>query len=159
MPERTDVYRNYNYMLELGQGEKAAYFTEVTGLGLSVECIEFREGGNPLSSARKLPGRVKVHPVTLSWGVSSNRDMWELLMGAVNGKVTRKSLSIIILGTDGVTEKVRWNLNEAWVSEWRGAELDALGQQVAIETMTIHAETIERAADVQAPEAAEGGAA
>ena len=30
MPERTDVYRNYSYMLELGQGEKAAYFTEVT---------------------------------------------------------------------------------------------------------------------------------
>ncbi len=157
MPERTDVYRNYGYMMELGKGQIAAYFTEVTGLGLTVECIEYREGGNPLSSARKLPGRVHVYPVTLSWGVTSNRDMWDWLMSTVNGKVQRKSVSIIILGTDGVKEMVRWNLNEAWVSEWKGAELNALGNKVAIETMTLEAEMVERAADVNEP--AEGAEA
>ena len=156
MPER-DIFRNYGYILEL-QGERAGYFTKVTDMGLSVECIEYREGG-ARPGVRKLPGRTHVAPVTLYWGVTSNRDMWEWLMTAVNGRVERRNVSIIVLGTDGVTEVVRWNLGDVWISEWNGTELEALGNGVAIESMTIQAETIERAADVQAAAATENAAA
>ncbi len=156
MPER-DIFRNYGYVLELG-GERAGYFTKVTGMGLSVESIEYREGG-ARSGVRKLPGRLKVAPVTLYWGVTSNRDMWEWLMTAVNGRVERRNISVIVLGTDGLTEVVRWNLGDVWISEWIGTELEALGNGVAIERMTLQAETVERAADVQAPAAADNAAA
>ena len=42
------------------------------------------------------------------------------------------------------TEVVRWNLVNAWPREWRGTPLDAMGQEIAIETLTLVFETLER---------------
>ena len=39
---------------------------------------------------------------------------------------------------------MRWNLINAWVSEWRGAVLNASTHEVAIEAVTIVFETLER---------------
>ena len=45
----------------------------------------------------------------------------------------------------GATETpVHWNLLNAWVSEWRGAPLDALGREIAIESMTLVFDSLER---------------
>ncbi len=71
---------------------------------------------------------------------------------AVRGQVKRKNVSIILVGTDGSKEVTRWNLTNAWVSEWRGAKLDAMGQEAAIERVTIVPETLEHAPDVKQPE-------
>ena len=40
-------------------------------------------------------------------------------------QVERKNVSIVILDSQGVTEVMRWNLNDAWPAEWNGALLDA----------------------------------
>lgn len=142
-----DIYRAYNFRLDI-QGVIAGYFTEVSGLSVKVETIRFREGGG-LPGVRKLPGRVDIGDITLRYGLTDSTYMWEWLMTAVDGNVERRNVSIILMGTDGVTEVSRWNLENAWVSEWRGARLDALGQKAAIERMTLVAETLERAPSVQ----------
>jgi len=49
-----------------------------------------------------------------------------------------------MLESDGVTEVLRWDLVNAWVSEWRGAPLDALARQLALESVTIVFETLDR---------------
>lgn len=151
----TDIYRAYNFKLDI-QGVTAAYFTKVGGLSVAVESIDYRAGGDP-SAVRRLAGRVKIGEVTLWYGLSSSTYMWDWLMTAVQGKVERRNASIILVATDGIKEVTRWNLTNAWVSEWRGAQLDALGQDVAIERVTLVAETLERAPSVKQPE--EGGAA
>jgi phage tail-like protein len=143
-----DIYRAYNFRLDI-QGVIAGYFTEVSGLSVKVEAIAYREGGG-LPGVRKLPGRVDIGDITLRYGLTDSTYMWDWLMTAVDGKVERRNASVILMGTDGVTEVARWNLENAWVSEWRGAKLDAMGQQAAIERMTLVAETLERAAGVQA---------
>lgn len=143
-----DIYRNYHFVLYLG-GEPAGYFSRVTGLGLKVPCIDYREGGTP-NAVRKLPGQAIVNPITLEWGVTNSRTMWDWLMSAANGTVQRKEISIVIIGNDPNEEKVRWNLSNAWACEWNGAELDASGNNIAIESMVLQAESVERAPDVQA---------
>ena len=40
---------------------------------------------------------------------------------------------------------LQWNLAQAWPCEWRGAELDALGREAAIESLTLAYDTLERA--------------
>jgi phage tail-like protein len=40
---------------------------------------------------------------------------------------------------------MQWNLINAWVAEWRGAQLDALAQEAAIETVSLVFESIDRA--------------
>jgi phage tail-like protein len=67
------------------------------------------------------------------------------MMSAVQGRVERKNISIVMLSDDGVTPVLQWDLFEAWLSEWHGAMLDAMGREAAIETMTLVYERMERA--------------
>ncbi len=141
MPD-LDIYRAYNFVLDL-QGVNAGFFTEVTGLSVDVEVIEYRSGGDA-AAVSKLPGRVSYGDITLKWGVSDNRVLWEWLMTAVNGAVEKKDVSIVLMKPNGREEQTRWNLRNAWASRWRGSKLNAMGQDVAIETLTLAHEGIER---------------
>ena len=146
-----DPYRAYNFKLEI-QGVVEGHFTECDGLSVKVHSLAYREGGAS-QVTRRLPGPVEYSDVTLRYGLTASRELWDWFMSAVKGTVERKNVSIVMLGSDGVTEVVRWNLVNAWVSEWRGARLDAFGQDVAIETLVMVFETLDRVAEA-APAAA-----
>ena len=62
----------------------------------------------------------------------------------INGKVQRKTGSIVIRDVDGA-EKVRWNFKEAWPTKYNPADLNAKGNEIAIEMLEIAHEGIERA--------------
>jgi phage tail-like protein len=143
MPDRQDVFRNYGFFLEL-QGERAGYFTKVTGLGMKLEVIEHREGGMP-ARVQKLPGQLTVNPLKLSEGVTKSEAMWKWLQTAVQGKVERRNVSIIVLAPDGQTEVTRWNLTDAWISQCEIVAFDARSNDVLIECLTLEAEMLERA--------------
>ena len=144
MPDRQDVFRNYGFFLEL-QGERAGYFMKAEHLGAEVECIEYREGGMP-STVYKLPGRTKINDVELSYGVTQSDALWRWLNSAIQGRVERRNVSVVLLGSDGQTEVARWNLGNAWMRACEVADFDALGNEVLIERMTLAAETLERGA-------------
>jgi phage tail-like protein len=67
-------------------------------------------------------------------------------MSSVKGRVERRNVSIIMVGADGAdaTPGLQWNLAAAWPSEWRGAKLDALGREAAIESLTLVFDSMER---------------
>ena len=142
MPE-TEIYRAYNFVLDI-QGVQLGYFAEVSGLSVSVETIEYREGGGA-PAVRKLPGRVTYGDVTLKWGMSESRELWDWLMATTQGTFERRDISVIMLKPDGQQEQTRWNLFDTYPCDWRGARLDAMGDQVAIETLTLAVERLERA--------------
>jgi phage tail-like protein len=138
-----DPYGNYNFKLVI-QGVTEGHFTQCTGLGASVEAIRYREGGSS-QIVHRLPGRVEYPDVTLRYGLTASRDLWLWLESAMKGTVQRRNVSIIVLAQDGVTEAVRFNLVNAWPRAWSGAPLDALGNETAIEELTLVYETLERA--------------
>jgi phage tail-like protein len=138
----TDPYRAYNFKLEI-QGVTEGHFTECSGLGVKVDVISYREGGNG-QVIHRLPGQVSYADVTLRYGLTNSRQLWEWFLTSMRGKVERRNISIVLVDSDGVTEAMRWNLINAWVSEWRGAVLNASTHEVAIEAMTIVFETLER---------------
>lgn len=150
-----EILRAYNFLFEL-QGVRVAYFTDISGLGVDIDVIEIREGGDT-SQVRTLPGLVRYPRITLRWGMTKSGEMWDWLMTAVNGQVEKKGAAIIYVGPDGRQETVRYNLTGVWPCQWHGAKLDALGSEAAIESMTLIAETLERVANVQ--QAAEGAEA
>jgi phage tail-like protein len=59
--------------------------------------------------------------------------------------VARKNVSILLLDSDGVAEVMRWDLVNAWIAEWRGSVLNAMQREVAIESLTLVFETLQRA--------------
>ncbi len=138
----TDPYRAYNFKLEI-QGVTEGHFTECTNLGIKVEVIEYREGGTS-QLVRRLPGPVDYGDITLRYGLTSSTEIWRWFLTGVKGKVERKNVSIVMLDSDGVSEAFRWNLVAAWPSAWRGAPLDALAREAAIEEVTLVFESLDR---------------
>jgi phage tail-like protein len=138
-----EPYRAYNFKLVI-QGVTEGHFTECSGLGVKVHAIKYREGGTN-QVVHSLPGPVEYADVTLRYGLTSSSELWNWFLTAVKGTVERKNVSILMLSSDGVTEIMRWDLLNAWPAEWRGAALNALGHEAAIESLTLVFETIERA--------------
>ena len=138
---RTDPYKNFRFLVEIDQIVQAG-FSSCSGLGASVEVIQYREGGD-VATVHKLPGNVTYPDIILKWGVTDSRELYDWHFEVVQGNVIRKPGSIILVGDDG-EEKVRWNFYEAWPSVWKGPEFNALGKDVAIETLTLVCERIER---------------
>ncbi|MCI0394185.1 MAG: phage tail protein [Chloroflexi bacterium] len=143
MTNGIDPYRSYNFKLDIA-GVTEGHFTECTGLGVKVTPIQYREGGNN-QVVRHIPGPVEYAAVTLGYGLTSSRELWDWMMLAVQGRVERKNVSIIMLDSEGNVEVMRWNLNDAWPSEWRAAPLDAMSREIAIESLTLVFDTLERA--------------
>lgn len=142
MADYTDPYPSYNFKLAI-QGLTEGHFTECTGLGVQVEVIRYREAGNN-QLVHCIPGRVEYADVTLRYGLTNSRELWDWMMAAVKGRVERKNVSILMLDREGVGEVLRWDLLNAWPSAWRGAPLNALNQEVAIESLTLVFESMER---------------
>jgi phage tail-like protein len=140
--QRVDPYKNFRFLVEI-EGIVQAGFSEVSGFGSDVEVVEYREGGDT-STVRKLPGKTTYHDLTLKWGITDSRELYDWHRAAVNGQVERKNGSILLLDDLG-QEKVRWNFFDAWPSKWEGASLNATGKEVAIDSLTVSCERTERA--------------
>jgi len=138
-----DPFRGYNFKLEI-QGVTAGHFTECTGLGIRVDAIKYREAGSQ-GVVHRIPGQVDYGDVTLSYGLTVTHELFDWFLTAVNGVPQRKNVSILMLDGAGINEVLRWDLINAWPSAWRGAPLDALGQEIAIESITLVFESLHRA--------------
>ena len=140
---RVDPYKNFRFLVEI-DGIVQAGFAECSGLGSNIEVVEYREGGEP-ASVRKLPGKVAYPDISLKYGVTDSHELYDWHLTAVNGQIQRKNGSVILLDDTG-QEKVRWNFFSAWPSKWEAAHFNAKGNEVAIETLTVSCERVQRAA-------------
>ena len=138
-----DPYRAFNFKIEV-QGVTEGHFTEVCGLGAKVTPISYREAGNS-QVVHYVPGRVEYSAITLRYGVTRSKDLFEWFKTGVKGQLQRKNLSIVMVDGDGTTEVMRWNIVNAWVTEWLGSVLNANSQEVAIESVTLVCESLDRA--------------
>ncbi|MCO6440146.1 MAG: phage tail protein [Nitrococcus mobilis] len=138
----SDPYASFHFAIDIN-GVTEGRFVECSGLGVDVEAIKYREAGaNQI--VRRLPGRVEYADLTLRYGMSRSMQLWHWMQASVTGTVERRNVSVVMFGHDGATEVMRWNLRNAWPRSWRGAPLDALGNQVAVETLVLVFEELER---------------
>jgi phage tail-like protein len=136
-----DPYRAYNFTLEIA-GVSLGHFVECTGMGARVNAIRYQEGGS--NQVHMIPGPMDYGEVTLRYGLTESRELWDWFLAGMEGRVDRRDISVLMTATDGKTEVLRWNLFGAWPTEWRAAPLDALAREVAIESVTLVYESIGR---------------
>jgi len=139
---RVDPYKNFRFLVEL-DGVVQAGFSECSGFGSEVEVVEYREGGD-VQTVRKLTGKTTFPDISLKWGLTDSRELYDWHLAAVNGEMERKNGSIILQDDVG-EEKVRWNFFQAWPSKWTGPSLSSTGNEVAVEELTVACERVERA--------------
>ena len=141
-PQRDDPYNAFNFLVEI-DGVALAGFSEVSGLESETAVIEYRVGGEP-SRVRKLPGLTKFANIVLKRGITQDADLWNWRKSVEDGNVDRRNGSIVLLDDSG-TPVVRWNFFEGWIAKWEGPTLSATANEVAIETLEIAHERLERA--------------
>lgn len=136
-----DPYRAYNFKLVV-QGVVQGHFTRVDGLGMKIDRILYRAGGEN-STVRVIPGQVEYSVCTVRFGLTDSTELLRWLFASVEGRVERRNVSLAMLDDASTTEVRRWNLIGAWPCEWYGAPLDALGKELAIETLSLAYDRLE----------------
>lgn len=137
-----DPYTNYNFLIEI-DGIARAAFQECSGFDSTIDVIEHREGGQN-TTLRKLPGMTKYSNIILKWGMTDDRELYDWHRRTIQGDIERKNGSIVLLNRKG-EEVARWNFFRAWPSKWDGPNLNAEGNDAAIETLELANEGFERA--------------
>jgi phage tail-like protein len=142
MATRKDPYRNSRFKLEIGGIWYG--FSECAIADTNNDVIEYREGSDP-PNMRKLAGNTKYGNITLKWGLTDSTELWEWRKQVIDGKAAdaRKNGAIVICDTDG-TEKVRWEFVNAWPVKYDPSDLNAKGNDVAIETLELAHEGLSR---------------
>lgn len=142
-----------NFFLEF-DGVQIGSFRECSGLEVEVEIIESKET-DPTGKMiiRKIPGANKYTPIVMKKGQTSDMKLWEAFKknlsnqsaaGQRPGAFTRKSGAVVIKDVTGQSEVARYSFTEAWISKYKGGELNATSNNLAIEEVTIVHEMLVR---------------
>ena len=130
----------FHYQVQWG-GSRLG-FTEVTGLSVENELIEYREGNSPEYSKIKMPGMQKYGNITLKRGTfKSDNEFYKWWNSKSLGKIERRDLTVSLLN-ENHEPVITWQVLNAWPVKVQSSDLKADGNEVAIETMELAHEGI-----------------
>ena len=134
-------YRSFNFRVEI-DGIAEAQFAEVVVPDAEIAVVEYREGGDPTSAARKLPGRVRYGNLVLKRGVTADLSLYQWFRALVNGDFQPRNAVIVLLDAERQPVR-RWLARDTWPAKYTGPTLTAAADEVAIETMELAVTQIE----------------
>lgn len=136
--ELTDPYRGFRFRVEIS-GIQVAAFSEASVPDISVDSVDYREGTDP-TYKRPLSGLTSYGRLNLRKGLTDGMDLYnwqqqvsQLGSGSPNAQ---KNISLILMDTDG-SEKVRWNVINAWPTKYETTGLNASSSDVMVETLEL----------------------
>ena len=142
-----ELYGNYHFLLEI-QGIISdtkiivGGFKSVSGMDSQTEVVEFKQGNDKI--VRKKPGRTTYSNIVLERGYTATDDLWQWRKNIEDGKIDRRSGSVIVLDQDGATEVARYNFFEAWPCKWNVPDMNADSSAMAIEKIELATELVKR---------------
>jgi phage tail-like protein len=156
---RYDPYLKFKFAV-LWEGRYVAGISQVSTLTRNTQVIEFREGGD-MSVMRRQPGMTSFEPITLSRGVTHDKEfeqwanrVWNI-GGAGGSEVSlanfRRDL-IIELRNEAGQKVIAYKVYRAWVSVFTALPaLDSADSSVAIQAIQLQHEGFDRDLSVVEP--------
>lgn len=145
MPNRPDPLRNFRYRLEIN-GIDQAGFSEVAIGDLSTDPIEYREG-DEITTVRKLNGLNKYGNITLKWGITDSTVLADWHNQVVDDSValseSRRPVVIRVQNEAG-EDTAAFEVHKAWPCKYDPSDLNATGNEAAIDTLELCNEGIRR---------------
>jgi phage tail-like protein len=136
--KRFDPFPTFKFHVEIGDITEAA-FSECSGLDISTEVFEYKEGGMN-EYVHKLPGRTKYSNITLKRGFATSNELFKwykemetCLLGHEVFKpreVTIKLYSSVVQG-----KVMRWKLYDAFPVKWVGPTFNSAEAAIAVESL------------------------
>jgi phage tail-like protein len=125
----------FHFQVEWG-GSRVG-FSEVTGLDVETEVIEYREGVNPEFRKIKMPGLQKNSNITLKRGtLPADNEFFEWWNTVKLNKIERRDVTVSLLNEAHEPVMV-WKVRNAWPTKIQSTDLKADGNEVAIESIEL----------------------
>ena len=118
----------------------AGGFSECTGLEMSLDVEEYREGGRN-GEPLQFPTRVRWSKITLKKGLGSGTALWDWHYGFVTGTGKRRDGLIVLLNELHLPAHI-WHFRRGLPTRYSGPSMNASQGAVAIETIEIAHEGI-----------------
>lgn len=136
----------FHFMVEWAPGVSTG-FTEVTGLSVETEVIEYRHGASPEYHKTKQPGLKKYGNITLKRGTfEKDNDFFkwwsETKFFEMKGAQFRRTVTIKLLN-EKHEPTISWEVKNAWPTKVQSADLKADANEIAIETIELAHEGVE----------------
>ncbi|MCY1718983.1 phage tail protein [Prolixibacteraceae bacterium Z1-6] len=112
-------------------------FTEVSGLDVETEVVEYRHGASPEYVKTKMPGMKKYGNITLKRGTfASDNEYFDWWNTVKLNTIERRNITISLLNEEH-SPVVVWKVKNAWPTKVQSTDLKADGNEVAIETLEL----------------------
>jgi phage tail-like protein len=145
--ERDDPYGGFAFLVSLGgdagdPGGPAAGFLRVSGLDRRVGLLRYRAGNDRSLAPRLVTGLAEPVQVVFERGVIGSLDLQQWVQTALDGQAERRDLTVDLLAEDLSSVVTSWRLRRALPTSLIGPTLDAMANEVAIEKLTVVAESL-----------------
>lgn len=125
------------YHFEVEWGDRRIRFSEVSGLEIENDVIEYRDGASKEYGSQKMPGRPRYRNIVLKRGVKPDDNEFFEWINTINmNEVERRDLTISLLNEEHEPVMV-WKVKDAFPVRLSSPELSATESEVAIETLEI----------------------
>jgi len=112
-------------------------FTEVSGLDVEIEPIEYRHGASPEFTKTKMPGLQKYSNITLKRGsFQSDNEYYEWWNTVKLNQIQRRDITISLLNEEH-EPMIVWKVKNAWPVKVQSTDLKSDSSEVAIETLEL----------------------
>lgn len=112
-------------------------FTEVTGLEVTTEKIEYRDGASKEYHKVRMPGMQTFGDLTLKRGVfGGDNEFYDWWNTVALNTVERRDITISLLN-ESHEPVVVWKVKKAWPTKVTSTDLNASGNETAIETLVL----------------------
>lgn len=139
--QRHDPHGAFRFRVEI-DGIAVASFSEVSGLGVEIEAIDYRDGNDVDSAPRKIPGIRKFTNIVLKRGITNNLDLWNWIKSVGDGNLDRRN-GLIVLLNERRDPVLTFRFRNGWPVKWEASEFNAQSSEVVIETLEITHEGLE----------------
>ena len=128
----------YRYRVTVGESEMA--FNSVSGLELSVETIEYKDG---TGGVFRMPGQRAALNISLKRGiVMGQSQLYDWFHSIRHNQVDKKDISISLTNETGSELLVTWNVANAFPTKLTAPSFDATSNDVAIEELSLMADSM-----------------
>ncbi|MBD8489276.1 phage tail protein [Echinicola sp. CAU 1574] len=112
-------------------------FTEVSGLDVETEVIEYRDGAMPEYSKKKMPGMQKFANITMKRGTFKSDNEYFAWWNTVKlNTIERRDITIKLLDEEH-NPVVVWKVKNAWPTKVQSTDLKGDGNETAIESIEL----------------------
>lgn len=112
-------------------------FTEVSGLDVETEVIEYRDGANLEYIKTKMPGMQKFGNITMKRGTfKGDNEFYGWWNTVALNTIERRDVTISLLN-ENHEPVVVWKVKNAWPTKVQSTDLKSDGNEVAIESIEL----------------------